>query len=177
MNSRYGLGMEGSTDAPSQRYDLSFFEAIFQNNIEEFGRANQYSKEENIWRINEPGMRWACYETNLLGDPHLSVNKPQVTVTITTPDTGLYLFGQGPIFPLPLPVIIGDITVTATTSSESIEGISFYVDDTLMHTAYATPYEWRWESRAIGRHRIRAEAFTADGQNTRQELDVLIFNL
>lgn len=177
MNSRYGLGMEESTDAPSQRYDFSFFKAIFQEDLRELGRANHYSKEDNIWRIDEPGMRWACYETNLLGDPHLSVKKPEVTVAIQKPDNGLYLFDKGPFISLQKPIIIGGITIIAYSPSGNIEGISFYVDGTLMHTAYEEPYEWKWDGFAIGSHTIKVQAFTADGKKVEGEKEIFIFNL
>ncbi|KAA0002450.1 MAG: hypothetical protein FE048_03765 [Thermoplasmata archaeon] len=175
MNSRYGLGMEESTDAPSQRYDISFFKAIFSEGIRELGRANHYSKEENAWRIDEPGMRWACYETNLLGDPQLSLKKPEITVSIEKPDNGFYLFDRGPFLSFPKPVIIGGITIIASSSGD-IDGISFYVDGVLMHTVYEEPYEWKWDSLAIGYHTITVEAFT-DERSVEQKKEVFIFNL
>lgn len=73
LNARYGLGSEDSIEAPSGAYDESFLKALFTENIREVGPANHYSKEDNVWRIDENGMRWCYYQTNLFGDPHLSI--------------------------------------------------------------------------------------------------------
>jgi hypothetical protein len=76
LNARYGLGSEDSPISPSGAYDESFFEALFTENIKELGHANHYSKEDNIWRINDNGFRWAFYQTNLFGDPNLRIKDP-----------------------------------------------------------------------------------------------------
>ena len=92
LNARYGLGSENSPEAPSGSYDESFYKALFEENIKELGRANHYSKEDNIWRINENGYRWAYYETNLFGDPQLRIKEPNNTApykpTINGPTSG-----------------------------------------------------------------------------------------
>ncbi|MEM2935441.1 MAG: C25 family cysteine peptidase, partial [Candidatus Thermoplasmatota archaeon] len=99
MNSRYGLGMENSTDSPGQRYNLAFYEGIFKKNIYEIGGANHYSKEANVWRINENGMRWIYYETNLLGDPQIKIKEPEekinLSIEILKPLKGLYILDFG----------------------------------------------------------------------------------
>jgi len=175
MNARYGLGMEESTDAPSQRYDISFFKAVFEEGIRELGRANHYSKEDNVWRIDEPGMRWAYYETNLLGDPQLSFKKPEIGISIEKPIEGLYLFDRGPFLSIQKPVIIGSITIIASPSG-NVDGVSFYIDGALMYTANEEPYEWKWNSFAIGYHTIKVEAFKEE-KSVEQEKEVFIFNL
>jgi hypothetical protein len=71
-NARFGLGSNNTLDSPSGAYDISFFKALFVEGIGEMGRASHYSKEDNIPRINENGMRWCFYETNLFGDPEIS---------------------------------------------------------------------------------------------------------
>lgn len=80
LNARYGLGSENSPISPSGSYDESFFKALFIEKIKELGQANHWSKEDNIWRINENGYRWVYYQTNLFGDPQLRLkelkNKP-----------------------------------------------------------------------------------------------------
>ncbi|MBN1281103.1 MAG: PKD domain-containing protein [Candidatus Thermoplasmatota archaeon] len=68
---RYGWGTPGSTDGPNQRYHRQFWDAVFQENITSIGKANQDSKEDNVYRINGPCMRWCYYEMNLFGDPTL----------------------------------------------------------------------------------------------------------
>jgi hypothetical protein len=76
LNARYGLGSEDSPISPSGAYDESFFKALFTENIKELGPANHYSKEDNIWRLNQNGFRWAFYQTNLFGDPNLRIKDP-----------------------------------------------------------------------------------------------------
>ncbi len=73
-NTRYGWG--AGQDEPydiidygSQRYAREFWDAIFGENIKELGKANQDSKEDNIWRINDLVMRFCFYEITLFGDP------------------------------------------------------------------------------------------------------------
>ncbi|HEC77235.1 MAG TPA: hypothetical protein ENI33_08290, partial [Thermoplasmatales archaeon] len=73
MNARYGWGISYSTDGPSQRYDREFWDAIFREGMKQIGRANQDSKEDNLWRIDESCMRWCYYELNLFGDPEISI--------------------------------------------------------------------------------------------------------
>jgi hypothetical protein len=74
MNSRYGWG-DRDTDGPSQRYHREFLDAIFNpaENKPELGRANQDSREDNLYRIDEPSMRWCYYQVNLFGDPVLKM--------------------------------------------------------------------------------------------------------
>jgi len=76
LNARYGLGSEDSVESPSGAYDESFYEALFEENIRELGGANHYSKQDNVWRIDENGMRWCYYQTNLFGDPELGIKDP-----------------------------------------------------------------------------------------------------
>ena len=71
-NARFGLGSNNTLDSPSGAYDISFFKAIFEENLTQFGRASDFSKIDNIFRIMENGMRWCFYETNLFGDPEIS---------------------------------------------------------------------------------------------------------
>ena len=80
MNARYGWGVYESTDGPSQRFNREFWDAVF-NPAESrpwLGRANQRSKEDNLYRIDESCMRWCYYELTLFGDP---------TVTLKGADT------------------------------------------------------------------------------------------
>ena len=69
MNARYGYGRYSSTDGPSQRFDRQFWDAVLDEDMPELGRANQDSKEDNLWDINGDKIRWCCYELNLFGDP------------------------------------------------------------------------------------------------------------
>jgi hypothetical protein len=77
MNTRYGWGRKGSTDGPSQRFNREFWDAIFGENIKVLSKANQDSKEDNLYRINDPCMRWIYYELTLFGDPTMDRPKPR----------------------------------------------------------------------------------------------------
>ncbi|MGF3554361.1 MAG: C25 family cysteine peptidase [Thermoplasmatota archaeon] len=72
MNARYGWGVVGGTDGGSQRYHRQFWDAVFGEGITELGKANQDSKEDNLYRIYQPVMRWCYYQLNLFGDPALA---------------------------------------------------------------------------------------------------------
>ncbi|MBD3258739.1 hypothetical protein GF377_09925 [candidate division GN15 bacterium] len=86
MNSRYGWGSGGSTDGPSQRFNREFWDAIYNldENMLSLGKANQDSKEDNLYRIDEACMRWCYYELNLFGDPAVEV-KQSGAVTFSYP--------------------------------------------------------------------------------------------
>ena len=88
MNTRYGWGSRGSTDGASQRFNREFWDAIYGENIREFGRANQDSKEDNLWRVNDPCMRWCYYEITYFGDPLLDYPKPRPLIDIQDVECG-----------------------------------------------------------------------------------------
>jgi hypothetical protein len=87
MNARYGFGSSRTslqtTDSPSQRFAREFWDAIFDpvENKRELGRANQDSKEDNLYRIDEPAMRWVYYEMNVFGDPTVPLRMPACDCT------------------------------------------------------------------------------------------------
>ncbi|MBN1436896.1 MAG: hypothetical protein JW936_07465 [Sedimentisphaerales bacterium] len=69
LNARDGWGWENSTDGPSHRFNRQFWHAVLSDGILELGRANQASKEANLWDIEGPCIRWCYYELTLFGDP------------------------------------------------------------------------------------------------------------
>ncbi len=75
-NSRFGWGPTFSfnTDGISNRYHREFWDAVFSENITSIGKANQDSKEDNLWRLTPGPMRMAYYELNLFGDPSVEFN-------------------------------------------------------------------------------------------------------
>ena len=87
-NSRYGWGDYYTTNGPSQHYDRQFYDAIFNESIGNIGKANQDSKEDNIWQISGTAMRWCYYEINLFGDPETSLVPTAVPWLSVTPDNG-----------------------------------------------------------------------------------------
>jgi len=82
MNARYGwveaYAHPSTNDGASHRFNREFWDAVFNpaENKPELGRANQDSKEDNIYRINDGAMRWCCYELNLFGDPSVAIKRP-----------------------------------------------------------------------------------------------------
>jgi hypothetical protein len=71
MNARSGWGSRDDTDGPAQLYNRYFWNAVFNpfRDIRQVGGANQASKEDLVYRINDPCMRWTYYQLNLFGDP------------------------------------------------------------------------------------------------------------
>lgn len=73
MNSRYGWFQPGDIEnSPSQQFDEEFWDAVFNEELTNLGRANQDSKEDNLGLVNDDttgAYRWCYYELNLLGDP------------------------------------------------------------------------------------------------------------
>ncbi len=87
-HSRYGWGMQGSTDGASQYIHRQYNDAIFGENIFDLGYTLVDSKIDNIPFIsNSPVMYWVTYETNLLGDPAMMVwtDMPQTIVANLSP--------------------------------------------------------------------------------------------
>jgi len=187
MNARYGLGSENTLDSPSLALDKSFFKALFTENIRQLGRASHYSKEDHVWQIDENGIRWVYYETNLFGDPEVSIKNQypsnvELTVNITHPqnDSLLYIFNNE-ICPLPLvevPVIIGKITVQAEASSDpegQIYGVEFYLNNESQHIDTEFPYEWELDIPLAGRHTIAATVHGLYGEKESENFDIIIF--
>ncbi len=101
MNARYGWGEYDSTDGPSQRFNREFWDAVFGEAMPEIGKANQDSKEDNLYRVNEPAMRWCAYELNLFGDPSVVIQGAEVTGMKVSPSGSFDTEGMsgGPFSP------------------------------------------------------------------------------
>ena len=84
MNAHYGWGRTYSTDGPSHRFDRQFWDAVLSEDMLELGRANQDSKEDNLWDINGECIRWCCYELNLFGDPQQQFRFEEACEWLTT---------------------------------------------------------------------------------------------
>jgi hypothetical protein len=85
-HSRYGWGMQGSTNGASQYFHRQYIDAIFGEDIHEVGYTLVDSKIDNIPFItNQPVMYWVTYETNLFGCPAMMVwsdTPQQITVNL-----------------------------------------------------------------------------------------------
>jgi hypothetical protein len=81
FNTKYGIAWSDSTDGPSPRLLREFWDAVFGENIKIISKANQDSKEDNIWLINVSNdvdyMRYVFYSLNLFGDPTISFIQPK----------------------------------------------------------------------------------------------------
>jgi len=75
MDTGYGYGSTNNYDGADNRYAREFFDAIFSpdEKISRIGEANQDSKEDNIWHIDERNMYHVYYNKILLGDPYVSL--------------------------------------------------------------------------------------------------------
>jgi hypothetical protein len=92
-NARYGWFWSYSTDGDSQRLHRQFWDAVFGEMKPEIGRANHDSKEDNLPIIGRSCIRWCYYETNLFGDPTLTItemtnNPPEKPAIPTGPTSG-----------------------------------------------------------------------------------------
>jgi len=187
MNARFGLGSEDTLYAPSQILDESFFKALFTEDIRQLGRANHYSKEDHIWHINENGIRWVYYETNLLGDPEVAIkdstpSNVELSISITHPqnDGLLYILNKRicPIPLLKLPIVIGKITVQAEATSNpegQVYSVEFYLDGESQFIDSEPPYEWEINSQLMGRHTITVTAHGMHGEKESEVNDVILF--
>ncbi len=82
-HSRYGWGMQGSTNGASQYLHRQYIDAIFGEGIHELGYTLVDSKIDNIpFVTNQAVMYWVVYETNLFGDPAMMIwtDTPQQVV-------------------------------------------------------------------------------------------------
>ena len=78
LNSRLGYCYDdGSTDGPSQRYHREFWDAVFNESKSIISKANEDSKMDNIYRIEDERMRYGYYQLILFGDPTIDlINHP-----------------------------------------------------------------------------------------------------
>jgi PKD repeat protein len=75
MNSGYGYGGIVDFDGPDNRYAREFYDALFSTDekISRIGKANQDSKQDNYYRIDEDKMYHVYYDTLLFGDPYVAI--------------------------------------------------------------------------------------------------------
>ncbi|OYT29886.1 hypothetical protein B6U98_01095 [Thermoplasmatales archaeon ex4572_165] len=83
MNARYGWFWSHSTDGDGTRFAREFWDSVFGEKTPVISKANQDSKEDNLYLIGRSCMRWTYYELNLFGDPTISL---RVSEPPNTPD-------------------------------------------------------------------------------------------
>jgi len=187
MNARYGLGSENSLDSPSNALDISLFKAFFTENIRELGKANHFSKEDHIWHINDNGIRWVFYETNLIGDPQLQLkeidsNPVDIEVNLIKPDQAgsIYLKDKKicSLFFLHQPIIIGGITISAdaiTNPAGYVHSVEFLIDGQQYHVDYNEPYTWLMQVPLKGTYTISVIAHGYYGETAEDSTDAKIW--
>lgn len=172
MNSRYGLGSENTVDSPSNALDISFYKALFHEEIHELGAASIFSKEDNSWQIDVNGIRWVYYETNLLGDPlltlHLPIENPpdvNLTLAIDHPVPGGFYLNDDLLLSLPfiqLPVMFGSASITATAASDPegyVFGVEFYLNDQSICYDSSQPYQCNLPDELQGKQDLMVKAY------------------
>ncbi len=86
MNARYGWGVKGGTNGASQHFHRQFIDAVYGEDVKVISKANQDSKEDNVYRINSACMRWCYYQLNYFGDPALAFYNDIQSKPPHTPD-------------------------------------------------------------------------------------------
>jgi len=173
-NARFGLGSNNTLDSPSGALDISFFKALFEQDIGEMGRASYYSKEDNIPRINENGFRWCFYETNLFGDPELNFFNHTGSNPPAKPQKP-----QGPINGKP-----GELLTYCTVTTDPDGDDLYYWFDwgDKTNTGWIGPYQsgeevcWdhKWDERGTYQIRVKAKDFYSIGSEWSDPLSVKI---
>jgi hypothetical protein len=120
MNARYGWGTLNSTDGPSHRFARQFWDAALGEDKLELGRANQDSKEDNLWDINGSCIRWCYYELNLFGDPQQVLRFEEACQWITLDPQ------QGTVAPATSTDV--DVTFDAMTLAPGIYGAQIVIN-------------------------------------------------
>jgi hypothetical protein len=134
-NTRYGWYMPSSWGPPSagasQQFDVEFFDAVFNESIENIGKALQDSKEDLVGLTGAIGtMRWCYFELCLLGDPETPIlEEPPVP-----PDT------------IP-PAVVTNLATGDTTASSIVLTWTAPGDDGATDTA--SQYDIRYSTSAI----------------------------
>lgn len=90
-NTRYGWYMPGSTNGPSQAFDITFFSALYDHDVRELGHAMNLSKETLVNQAMSSGvMRWVYYVLVLFGDPSIEVKDANGTFPYLEPVDVVY---------------------------------------------------------------------------------------
>lgn len=99
------------------------------------------------------------------------------TLTLTQPVNGLYFMNHR-IFPLPIPLIFGSITVkvSATDESTGVMNVLFIVDQTLKEVKNGQPFQWTWNEKIKGSHTLKIITYDFAGNIATKEQKVMIYN-
>jgi hypothetical protein len=183
MNTGLGYGDTFGYDGPDNRYAREFFDAIFSHkeDISRIGKANQDSKEDNYFRIDEENMYHVYYDTLLFGDPYVKIKKNEsnenknIDVDIIKPKNGIFLINRK-ILPLFTSIIIGSVDIEITVAnSEKLNRVELYIDNEFIKLYSSEPCIWSWDETKFGKHTIKAIAYDDYGYQTDDEITVWKF--
>ena len=187
MNSRFGLGSEDDLLAPSHVMHDSFLEGLLNGGYTHLGDANHYAKEDHAYHIDDNGIRWVFYETNLIGDPAVEMRGPididvNISANWTNPQPGGLVIRNTPILNLGLSnaLIFGPITLgvqAATEPAGFMFCVEFYLDDELLDVAYDEPYCCPVFGRLFGQHTFKAIVKSSTGESAELVLPTWLFIL
>ena len=181
MNTGLGYGDTFGYDGPSNRYAREFFDALFSHkeNISRIGKANQDSKEDNYFRIDEDKMYHVYYSILLFGDPYVKIitnesnNEKNINMNIIKPNNGIYLKNKK-IIPFFTTIVIGTIDVEINiNNSENLNRVELYINNEFIKSYTSAPYIYTWENSKYGKYVIKAIAFDKYGENKEEEIYVL----
>jgi hypothetical protein len=137
-NTRYGWYMPGSTDGPSQYYDIAFFEAMFNDNQRQLGKSLSQSRAELVnMALGSGVMRWVHYEIVILGDPSVEVKYANGTFPYIQPVGVLYddsLYGDNDNTPNPgeqIELFIELENIEDWADAENVTATITFEDDTI----------------------------------------------
>lgn len=142
-NTRYGFYSPGTTNGSSQQFDKEIFDAIFNEAIENIGRALQDSKEDLVGDVRATGaMRWCYFELCLLGDPETPISEEPPVTPDTTPPSAVVLETTNPTS------TSIDLTWTAP-GDDGMEGTAFEYDIRYSNSVI-TNTNWEAATECIG---------------------------
>lgn len=187
MNSRFGLGSEDDLLAPSHVMHDSFLQGLFAGGYTHLGDANHYAKEDHAWHIDDNGIRWVFYETNLIGDPAVEMRGPiDIDVNISAqwfkPQSGDVVVLDKALFNLGLSksLIFGPVSLEVEASTDPAGfffSIEFYLDDELLDVVYDEPYSCPVFGNLFGPHTFKAVVKSSTGESEELILPAWLFIL
>ena len=125
-----------------------------------------------VLNISKTGINYSARYINGTIFDEFSINP--LNARIIKPRDGLYIFDKK-ISPIPgFTIAIGGITIELTTS-QSIDRVEFYIDDTIRNIDEDSPYTWFWDNFTTGNHKIRTIAYDINGQSYIDEVNIIIF--
>lgn len=151
LNDNYGWYSPNDATMRSGDFVEAEFRALFSDGKEHLGEMLAHAK--SYWvsaAATDSIYRWCYYEINLIGDPETPCltqrgESLEPFVTITSP--------------LANAVVLD--TVYMTTDTYGVDTAEFYIDDTLVYTDIAAPFQYLWDitQYSYGPHAIMVKGY------------------